>query len=96
MKRHYRTRQHRRNGNGNGNGYQHDMFNRTKDLAAIVVMLLNFSGLIWGAATMFNGLETLRSAVTKLEAAASTLVNGQAENAARIRVLEDREERKHK
>jgi uncharacterized small protein (DUF1192 family) len=63
-----------------------------REWAGIITMLLNFGGLIWGAAIMYASVSDLRKAVTDLNATSSQIVHDltsvKVEYHARISVLE--------
>ncbi len=65
-----------------------------REFSTLVLLLLNFGGIVWGAATMSNSILQLRTSVAELRAVSQSLVSDlvaiKVDYNARIRVLEDR------
>lgn len=64
-----------------------------KDVAVLVTLGLQLAALVWGAATLKASVDDLRATVVEVRATLHTINDTQADNTARIRVLEDREHR---
>lgn len=65
-----------------------------REIAMLFTLLLNFSGLVWGAAKLSDTVESLETTVSELNSTVKRLtidlVNIQIDYNARIKVLEDR------
>lgn len=65
-----------------------------RDFSTIVVLLLNFGALVWGAATMSNSLRSLRDTVNEVKGTMATagakIDQIQLDYSARMAVLENR------
>lgn len=65
-----------------------------RDMATSVVLLMNFGGLVWGAATMSNSLKTLRETTDRLDKTVSAVTTKmetiQLDYSSRMAVLENR------
>jgi len=65
-----------------------------RDMATIVVLLMNFGGLVWGASTMSNSLKTLRETTDRLDKTVNDVTTKmgtiQLDYSSRMAVLENR------
>lgn len=68
-----------------------------RELAVVVALLLNFGGIVWGAATLSASVTQLQVAVGSLNSTAAQfrteLSQMREDYGARLRILEDRESR---
>lgn len=65
-----------------------------RDLSTMVLLLLNFGGIVWGAATMSSSLRTLKETTDRLthtmEQTTSKMESIQLDYSSRMAVLENR------
>lgn len=65
-----------------------------RDMATIVVLLMNFGGLVWGASTMSNSLATLKETTDRLDKTVNSVTSKmetiQLDYSSRMAVLENR------
>jgi hypothetical protein len=57
-------------------------------ISVVIAILINFGGLVWGAATLVGGMGELRGAVTELKFVGRSLADQANINSVRLGVLE--------